>query len=155
MFDFCQIALFGSRLRVDAEPDRKIDADRLEVADRDFADDRRRFLLNDELREADLKVACSLFEEQALGFHRALGWGRRVGVTSPRLPPVVHLRRFVLRGDDRRLVDGFRREGWTRSDAQCHYQKGHRYPSLKPNPSLPPHPKSPPIVHHLPNLTRF
>ncbi len=86
----------GGRLRVDAEADRQVDADVVDVPDRRF-ERAHRGVVDDELGEADVRVPCRLREELARGVNGAF---RGVRAAGSRLPAVVALRRVVLRGDD-------------------------------------------------------
>ena len=97
-FEAAEIAL-RRRLWVDAEPDRQVDADVFEDAHRFFrCDDRYQgFVLDGELREADLRVAGRRSEELVVGRG---GAGRHVGGADACLPAVGGGVRVVLGGDD-------------------------------------------------------
>ncbi len=84
----------GVAPRVDAEADRKVDADGLQFVHRGFA---RRFVLDDELGEADGRVPRGLFEELR---RRGDAAGRRVHGAGAGLPAAVGLRVVRVRGGD-------------------------------------------------------
>ena len=106
-------ALFR-RLRVDGQPDRKVDVDRFQRADRFFRPSHGRrnhalFVFDDELREAFRRVAGGLFEE--LRVEAVDVAGGRIGVAGPRLPAAVRLRVDRIRRGDDRVRIGPRRWG--------------------------------------------
>ena len=98
------------RPRVDAKPDRKVDANVLEFVDRFFGFDAEGFgrgVADDELGEAEVRMPGGLFEEEFSGRafdvaeFRRFGVRRRFLLARPRLPAGVDAGVMrVARGDD-------------------------------------------------------
>ncbi len=141
-FEGGEVAARG-RSRVDAEADRQVDANVLQFPDR-FFEGPRFAVFDDELREADGRMAGCLFEELGGGVDAA---GRSVDGAGSRLPAGVDGRVLRIAGGDDAAGVGSGERGHRPQGEQAQHQPSHGSdPSRSLHPS-PLHPNPPPSIH--------